>query len=338
VGESHLGEIGRSLIAAGTVSETVVLSTCNRVEFYAAATDPSVGHAHLLARLAEHYNDSATLRGESFFKLSGRDAIRHLFRVACGLDSMVIGETEILGQIKKAYQASQEARNTAKHLNKLFQRAFNVAKEIRTQTSITRGPVSVGSVAVDLAGQIFGELERCRIMILGAGEMAETTARALHSRGARSIFVSNRTYDRAVELATAMQGEAVLFDDWHKHFPCIDILIGSTASPHPVLTRTRLEPFMATRRDRPLFCIDLAVPRDIEHAVHEIEGVYLYDIDALQKIAEQGKEVRRQEVERCEAMIEKHVRGFSEWMTATRGADAGNSVRTQTCAGTTVSS
>ncbi|HEX8311238.1 MAG TPA: glutamyl-tRNA reductase, partial [Chthoniobacteraceae bacterium] len=197
---------------------------------------------------------------------------------------------------------------------KLFQRAFNVAKEVRTKTNITRGSVSVGSVAVDLAERIFGKLQQCHVMILGAGETSEMTAGALKSRGVRSIFVANRSYERAAALAKAMDGKAVHFDEWQANFADVDILIGSTAAPHHVLTAAELEPIMRTRQDRPLFCIDLAVPRDIEPAVNDLEGVYLYDIDSLQAIADHSMNIRRQELVLCEEMIERHVAEFTGWL------------------------
>jgi glutamyl-tRNA reductase len=242
----------------------------------------------------------------------------------------VLGETEILGQVKKAYQAAQASGATSRNLNKLFQRAFNVAKEVRTKTSITRGAVSVGSAAVELAEKIFGDLGACKVMVLGAGETAEMTARALQSRGARAIFVSNRTYERAAALAEMLGGKAIHFDEWEKEFDGLDILIGSTGAPHAVVTAPKLLPLMGRRQDRPLFCIDLAVPRDFEPAVNELEGVYLYDIDALQGIAEQSMEVRRQELTRCEEMIERHVVEFREWLETPRpGLPSSIPLRTQ---------
>jgi glutamyl-tRNA reductase len=303
--------VATQLLAAPGVSEAVVVSTCNRVEFYVAAEQVAQGmnavNEFLTTRLAEP-------PGGAFFQLPTGAAIRHLFRVVSGLDSMVLGETEILGQVKKAYAAASANRTTSKHLNKLFQRAFNVAKDVRTNTNITRGSVSVGSAAVELAERIFGKLSTCHVMILGAGEMSELTAGALAARGVHSIFVANRSYERAVSLAEKMKGKAIHFDDWPREFRDVDILIGSTAAPHHVLTVAQLEPIMRTRPDRPLFCIDLAVPRDIEPAVNDIEGVYLYDIDALQGIAEQSMNVRKQELVICEQRIERHAMEFCEWL------------------------
>ncbi len=235
---------------------------------------------------------------------------------------MVLGETEILGQAKKAYSLAVESGATSRHLNKLFQRAFNVAKEVRSKTNITRGPVSVGSVAVDLAEKIFGRLASCRAMILGAGETSELTARALISRGAHGIFISNRSYERAQMLAEETHGQAIGFDQWHERFDNIDILISSTAAPHLIVTMEKLNQAMRRRGNRPLFIIDLAVPRDVDPAVNRLDGVYLYDIDTLQGIAAESLAIRRQDLSVCERLIERHVGEFSDWLAngATRAA------------------
>jgi glutamyl-tRNA reductase len=309
--DGEVAALAAKLRAAPGVQEAVIVSTCNRVEFYIAAEGTAQGFAAVDEIVAAR---GSAPDAEGFFRMTTAGSIRHLFRVASGLDSMVLGETEILGQVKKAYAAASAAGATSKHLNKLFQRAFNVAKEVRTKTNITRGAVSVGSAAVELAERIFGRLANCHVMILGAGEMSELTAGALSARGVRSIFVANRSYDRAVALAQKMNGKAVHFDEWPREFHEVDILIGSTAAPHHVLTAAQLAPIMRTRPDRPLFCIDLAVPRDIEPAVNDLEGVYLYDIDALQAIADQSMSVRKQELVVCEQMIDRHVGEFSEWL------------------------
>jgi len=309
--ESRAAATAWELAKQDALSEAVVVSTCNRVEFYIATESAAEGFASARRVIAANFAEP-----EGFFRHAGPRSIRHLFNVVCGLDSMVLGETEILGQVKKAYGAAHEAGATGRNLNKLFQRAFNVAKEVRTQTKITRGAVSVGSVAVDLAEKIFGRLSECHVMILGAGETAEMTAGALQSRGVKTIFVANRSYDRAAALAERMSGRAVRFDDWTREIRAVDILIGSTAAPHHVLTAAELAPVMRTRADRPLFCIDLAVPRDIEPAVNDLDGVYLYDIDHLQNVAAQSMAARQQEIALCEQIIERHVGEFSEWLAA----------------------
>ncbi len=303
------------LAGDAALKEVAIVSTCNRVEYYAAAEDAQAAYC-ALAQFAERHGGSAPSVPDPFYALEGQEAIRHLFRVVSGLESMVLGETEILGQVKKAYAAAIEAKTTGRHLNKLFQKAFNVAKEVRTRTAITRGPVSVGSVAVELAERIFGELAECHAMILGAGETSELTARALLSRGVKSIFVANRTYERAAALAAEMGGKSIRFEETEAHYPGVDILISSTSAPHYIVTQEKLMPVMSRRRGRPLFIIDLAVPRDVEPAVNDLEGAYLYDIDSLESIARQGMEDRRKEVTRCDALLAHHVTDFSQWLEA----------------------
>jgi glutamyl-tRNA reductase len=311
VPEGSMAGVASELAHLEGIGEAVVVSTCNRVEYYVAAADPMTGLETLRGFIEER---SGLPLGDSFIRRGGAESVRHLFRVVSGLDSMVLGETEILGQVKKAYLASQTGGTTSRYLNKLFQRAFNVAKEVRTKTNIQRGSVSVGSVAVDLAEKIFGKLGRCKVMILGAGEMSELTAGALQARGVKTIFVANRSYDRAVYLAEKMNGRAIHFEEWTQNFHDVDILIGSTAAPHHVVTRDMLETVMRTRCDRPLFCIDLAVPRDFEPEVNEIDGVYLYDIDHLQRVAQNSMENRRQELAVCEEIIDRHVVEFTAWV------------------------
>jgi glutamyl-tRNA reductase len=241
-------------------------------------------------------------------------SVRHLFRVASGLDSLVLGETEILGQVKQAYSLASNHGATTTHLNKLFQHAFQIAKRVRSETRITRGATSVGAVAVELAGKIFGDLTGRRVLVLGAGETSERTARSLVSRGVRTVIVSNRTFERAARLADEIGGMAIHFDHWERAFPDVDILISSTSAPHYVLTVERLQPLLRQRAGRPLFVIDLAVPRDADPAINDLDGVFLYDMDSLQEIVCEAVEVRRAEVERCERMISEHVGAFVGWL------------------------
>jgi glutamyl-tRNA reductase len=316
IADSDLARVATEMAHLDGLGEAVVVSTCNRVEFYVAVENAGEGFVAMQRYIADR---SGAAAGDAFFRHGANRGIAHLFRVVSGLDSMVLGETEILGQVKKAYQSAQQGGATGRHLNKLFQRAFNVAKEVRTNTNITRGSVSVGSVAVELAEKIFGRLSNCHVMILGAGETSEMTAGALQARGVKAIFVANRSHERAVQLAEKMGGKALHFEEWAGDFRDVDILIGSTSAPHHVVTVEKLTPLMRTRPDRPLFCIDLAVPRDFEPAVNNLEGVYLYDIDSLQQIADSSMAVRRQEITICEQIIERHVNEFSEWLTAAPG-------------------
>ncbi len=309
---------------SGTAEEAVILSTCNRVEIYAATSlEPRQASAALQEFLVNwhDYRDPLT---DEIYALSEPQSLQHLFKVACGLDSMVLGETEILGQLKKAYQLALEGGHTRGRLNRAFQRAFNVAKHLRSTTNIQRGSVSVGSVAVELAEKIFNTLKDRDVMIMGAGDTSEKTARALLSRGARGVLVSNRSHGKALALANELGGRAVPFDDWTKELATIDIAISSTSAPHYVLGRAKLEPVMRLRRGRPLLLIDLAVPRDIEPEVNFMENVYLYNIDDLQAIAGDYLKQRQEEIACCEKFIREKVEGL---LRAGSGAGAASSPR-----------
>ena len=301
---------GSALRQAGC-DEALVLATCNRVEVYGASKN-RVSTDEIARSLLQ--SDEVIIHGHTealpFYRYEAERCVQHLFRVACGLDSMVVGETEILGQTKRAYQSARATGAVGPLLHRLFQRAFRVAKQVRTHTQITRGSVSVGSVAVDLAQKIFGELDNCSVLVLGAGETSERTARALVSRGVVDLRVSNRSNDRARELAQRVGGRDVNFDHWPQQCREIDILITSTSSEAPLLTQTNLGPMLVHRIDRPLFIIDIAVPRDVDPTVNEMEGVYLYDIDALRSVAEQSLALRRQQIASAEAIIGEHVKDF----------------------------
>ncbi|MGD9748243.1 MAG: glutamyl-tRNA reductase [Verrucomicrobiales bacterium] len=305
--DSHLPEAIREMRRLEGMEETVVLSTCNRVEIYSAVNDPERAMESLREYLTRHFDLGDFAQHIDFYHHSGVGAAWHLFRVASGLDSMVLGETEIFGQVKKAYATAQEAGGTARRLNKLFQQAFQVGKLVRSSTRITHGSTSIGSVAVDLAEKIFGELSGCQVMIVGAGEMSRRTGKSLLSRGAKSIIVSNRSHDRAVELAEEMGGKAVRFDDWEETMIHVDIVITSTAAPHSIIHPAMVETVMKKRRGRSLFIIDIAVPRDVEPAVNELENVYLYDIDALEMMASEAREERERQIALCEAVIQSHL-------------------------------
>lgn len=291
-----------------TAEEAVILSTCNRVEIYAATSlAPDRAFAELREFLVTIHNYRDPL-GDEIYTLSEPRSLEHLFRVACGIDSMVLGETEILGQLKRAYELALQHRHTGGKLNKAFQRAFHVAKRVRTETNIQRGSISVASVAVELAEKIFNSLAEHDVMVVGAGDTSEKTARALLSRGARSVIVANRSFDRAVALATELGGRAVQFNDWAKDFKEVDIVISSTAAPHHILDRTTLQGFMSERSQRPLLLIDIAVPRDIDPEVAFLENVYLYNVDDLQAIAADYLKQRKEEIGRCDAIIADKIK------------------------------
>ncbi|MBA2434347.1 MAG: glutamyl-tRNA reductase [Verrucomicrobiota bacterium] len=309
--------IDRILREALGCSEAIFLTTCNRVEVYAASEQPIPTQRIAQCLLAEGMmaEDDEI---EAFYRHEAQQCVQHLFRVASGLDSMVIGETEILGQVKKAYAAARESGAAGPLLHRLFQRAFRVAKQVRTKTGITRGAVSIGSVAVDLAEQIFGHFVTRKVLLLGAGEASERTARALVKRGVRDIRVTNRSPERAVALAALIEGRAVAMEDWESHCREVDILISSTAAATPLVTREKLAPLLHDRLDRPLFIIDIAVPRDVAPDVNEMEGVFLYDIDSLRSIAQQSLDLRRQQIAAGEEIIARHVDDFSGWFVSAR--------------------
>ena len=271
IGGNDLQESLSQLRAIDGLFGAVIVSTCNRVEFYAASVCPM----RVMDGMRRFIEKRAGVAAAPFYTHDSHLSIRHLFRVA---------------------------------------------KQVRSETQITRGSTSVGSVAVDLAGKIFGDLSGRKVMLLGAGDTSERVARSLVSRGVRTVIVANRTFDRAAALADEIGGLAVHFDHWHTAFDEVDILICSTAAPHPIVTREKLEAIMQSHHERPLFIIDLAVPRDVHPSVNDLENVYLYDIDSLEQIARQSIEVRQGEITRCEKMIDRHVRDFLLWMRNHPGA------------------
>jgi glutamyl-tRNA reductase len=303
VGSTKLGEAANELVALAEATEGVVISTCNRTEFYLAAQNAKQTLELIEARLALKIQFDPSVSAH-FYRMEKTEAARHLCRVVSGLDSMMLGETEIFGQVKQAYSSALEAGATGSVLNKVFQRAFGIGKKVRTETSIQEGSTSVGNVAVNLAEKIFGHLKDSEVMILGAGEMSRITAQSLVSRGAKSIFVANRSFDRAQELATEMGGSAVHFDDWQSVLERVDVVISSTGAPHAIVKRADVEKARRVRKYRPLFFIDIAVPRDIDPEVGEIEEVYLYDIDTLEQLAEDARSLRQLQIQQCEQIID----------------------------------
>lgn len=298
-----------ALRQTGLIEEAVILSTCNRVELYAAT---NAAPERALAQLQSFLSARANGDPVEFFTHAEPSSLEHLFKVACGLDSMVLGETEILGQLKKSYELALQHKATGPQLNKAFQTAFNVAKKIRTDTNIQRGSVSVGSVAVELAEKIFSDLNDRNVMVIGAGDTSEKTARALLSRGAKSIIVANRSFDKAQALATELGGRAVTFDTWMNEFQRLDIIISSTSAPHCILDRAKLQPLMKLRKNRPLLLIDIAVPRDIDPDVNTLDEVYLFNIDDLQQIADGYLQQRKEEISKCQDIIAQRARALIE--------------------------
>ena len=292
----------------------VILSTCNRVEIYARA-DASPTRIHELVRefLAELHGLPEETFAPHLYELSNREAVAHLFRVTCSLDSLVVGEGEILGQVHDAYLAAHTESATDKVISALFQRAFKVAKEVRTKSNIGAGKVSVASVAVDLAVSIFTDLADKTAMIIGSGETGETALRHLVARGVGHVILVNRSLERAQILAAELHGEALALDELTAQLHRADIVITSTASPEPILHAADFQQALKRREKAPMFVIDIAVPRDVDEGVNEIDNIYLYDIDALQQVTEQNLEARRAEMTKCMQIIDAQVERFLDW-------------------------
>jgi glutamyl-tRNA reductase len=310
--DSQLPEALPQLKAALGLREAVLVSTCNRVEYFGETTQPELAASAWPDFLRRFHDVTDDFRPLSF-QLRGEPCVEHLFSVASGLKSMVVGETEILGQLKEAYDVALVQGQTGKWLNRLFQSSFAAAKSVRSRTAITRGSVSVGSVAVELAEKIFGDLRGSHAMVIGAGETSERTARALLAHGVPSILVANRTFDRAGVLAGELGGEAVRWEEWEDRAVEVDIMISSTSAPHYVLTAEKLEALVKRRGRRPLFLIDLAVPRDFEPAINLLDDVYLYDIDDLQSIAHAHLRERQTEISRSVEILKPHVARYLAW-------------------------
>jgi len=298
------------LAGYNSLQERLILSTCNRVEVYSCADSFEDGVGAIRSFLAETRDIGADILGSHLYVLRDEEAMRHLFLVASSLDSMVVGEPQILGQVKEAYRLAQESGHAGKNLASLFSRAFQVAKKVRERTAIGESPVSVSSVAVDLAKKIFGALEGRTVLVIGAGEMAELAARHLSAQGAASILVANRTFARAQELAQSLGGRAVDYRNLTEELASADIVVASTGAPHAVLDRERVAAVLDRRKDRPMFLIDIAVPRDVEPQVNDLENVYVYDIDDLQAVVSANMKGREAEAEQARLIVEDELNAF----------------------------
>ncbi|NQT52373.1 glutamyl-tRNA reductase [bacterium] len=295
------------------VDEGVLLSTCNRVEVYACSSEGLEDEA-LNGFLAQLHGVWPETFVPHLYRHRGRGAVTHLFRVASGLDSMVLGEAQIAGQVRAAYEAATRQAAAGRVLHRLFQRALGVAKRIRTTTGIGAGRASVGSVAVELAERIFESLPGHTVLVIGAGEMGASVVQSLRAAGANTTLVANRTFARAQELAQVWGGSAIRFEELDAGMARADIVISSTDAPHPVLTRERVAAAVARRRGKPVFLIDIAVPRDIEPAVDDLAGCYLYNIDDLQAVVADTQASREREVAGCLAVVDEECDQFMHWL------------------------
>jgi glutamyl-tRNA reductase len=302
-----LPEATRALLGEPGVKEAMILSTCNRVELM-------VSHNGLEPQLpkflAKQFSLDPGVLEPHLYRYQDEEAVRHMFRVAASLDSMVVGEAQILGQVKQSWSVAREIGAVKGALDKLLQGAFTAAKRVRTETEIGSSSVSIASVAVDLARRIFGSLEGKRVLLVGAGKMSELAARHLMQQGAHSILVANRTWDRAVRLAEQFLGEAVRFEDLHARAHEADIIITSTGAAEHLFGAEQAQQMLHRRKSRPVFLIDIAVPRDVDPAINRLEGIFLYDIDDLQSVAVSNLVDRGREAERAEAIIAEETERF----------------------------
>jgi glutamyl-tRNA reductase len=312
--ENEAELFARAATASAEVREAVVISTCNRTEIYLVVGDPVRAEADVLGLLAGRARIRPTELAESMYSPRNCDAARQLYRVTAGLESMIVGEAEVQGQVRRAHESALRAGTSGPLTNRLFAAALTTGKRVRTETNIGASRVSVPSVAVDLALELLGDLHSSHAVILGAGETSELTARALADQGAGTIFLANRHADRARSLAERFGGTVVPLEKLPEQLALADIVLSSTSSPHPIVEREGLEVVMASRKGRPLLLIDIAVPRDVDPACAELDGVSLYDIDDLQGRVTQNITTREEELPRAQEIVEEEIRRFAVWL------------------------
>ena len=301
------------------VRESMIVSTCNRVEIYASVQDSGKGVDRIKQFITDYHGISREALEGSLYVYPDARGVRHTFRVASSLDSLVLGEAQILGQLKDAFDIALKAKTTSTILNKLIKKSISVAKRVRTETRLAEGAVSISSAAVELAKKIFGDLTGKTVMLLGAGEMAELAAQHLLGNGVKNIMVANRTFERAEELAKEFKGDAIRFEHFPDHLVMVDILICATGAPQYVVKRDMVQKVIKDRRHKPIFMIDISNPRNIDPEVDKVDNVYLYDIDDLQSKVDVNTEGRAKEAERAEEIVTQEVETYLQWE---RGLDA----------------
>jgi glutamyl-tRNA reductase len=319
ISREQLMETTRALAEVEGVTECMIVSTCNRVELLAAVESDD---ADLTGFLYRHFGLDRTLLEPHIYQQHDQDAVRHLFRVAASLDSMVVGEPQILGQVKEAFAVARAAGTVAGQLEHLLQSAFAAAKKVRTETQIGSSSVSIASVAVDLARRIFGSLQGRTVFLVGAGKMSALAARHLVQQGTGAILVSNRSQDRALQMASQFQGRVIPYEQLYEAASDADIVISSTGAPHPIFRREHGQAFMHRRRNRPMFFIDIAVPRDVDQEMGKLEGIFVYDIDDLQAVAAAHRAERSREASDAETLIAGEVERFEQKQRAVDVAPA----------------
>jgi glutamyl-tRNA reductase len=306
----------QELTSSAGIHEAAAISTCNRTELYLVVSDPVEAESTALGVLTRQAEIRPTELLGHLYSLRAGEAARHLFQVTAGLDSMIVGEAEIQGQVKRAYELALVEGGTGPILNRLFRGALAAGGRVREETSIGEKGVSIPSVAVELARRTLGDLSERRVLVVGAGETAELVARALVARGVATVFVANRHYDRAIGLAQNFGGEAVRFEELPEQLEAADIVVSATNSPHHIVERDELEQVMSAREGRPLLLVDIAVPRDIEPACREIAGVSLHDIDDVQQIVERNASGREAEAQRAEPILAAEQDRFERWLAS----------------------
>jgi glutamyl-tRNA reductase len=319
ISRDELADVTRALAAQPGVSECMIVSTCNRVEMLAAVESPETD---LKEFLHSHFGLDRALLAPHIYEHRDQLAVRHLFRVAASLDSMVVGEPQILGQVKEAFATARAAGTVSSQLEHLLQSAFAAAKRVRTETAIGSNSVSIASVAVELARKIFGSLQGRTVFLVGAGKMSELAARHLVQQGAGAILVTNRTIERARQLAEPFKGRVIPFEQLYETATDADIVISSTGAPHPIFRKEHGQQFMHRRRNRPMFFIDIAVPRDVDPAMNKVEGIFVYDIDDLQAVAASHIAERQTQAGDAEALINAEVDRFHQRRRAVNVAPA----------------
>ncbi|NOX20202.1 MAG: glutamyl-tRNA reductase [Nitrospirae bacterium] len=303
----------KGLLKSQVIEGAVILSTCNRVELYLQTMNIDSARKYVVDFLAEFHKVNLPELEKSLYMFFDEEAVRHVFRVASSLDSMVVGEPQILGQVKDAFEYALQRKYTSVLLNKLFKKAISVAKRVRTETRIAENAVSISYAAVELAKKIFTDLSEKTFMLLGAGEMAELAVRHLISNGVKDVAVANRTYERGVELANQFCGRAVRFEQFKEELVYTDIIICSTGAPTYILYKNEMQSIMKKRKHKPVFIIDISVPRNIDPEINRIDNVYLYDVDDLQGVVDANMLERKKEAEKAERIINEEVEKFMKW-------------------------
>ena len=312
--EGRGSSVLREIVKHDEIYEAVAISTCNRTEVYLVVRDPVAAETSVLGMLAARADIRPTALSEVIYSPRNCDVARHLYRVTSGLESMIVGEAEVPGQVKRAFELARGVGATGPLTSRMFGAALQTGKRVRTETAIGEGGASVSSVAVDLAHDLLGDLSQRHVMIIGAGETSELTARALHDQGVAAVYFANRRADRARSIAARFGGEVVSLHDLPEHLETADIVVASTSSPHPIVGVAELETVMRARGGRPLLLIDIAVPRDIEAGCDDVDGVTLYDIDDLQAVVARNLSVREAEASRAEGIVEDEIQRFARWM------------------------